>query len=113
MAKDLAGPNNAAWARMYRVVHGWPMLGGIPVPLFLVLMLVGIVGIFAASMFSGVTAAGIVVVADGAVWIGLAWLFRQDQVSVPLFFVQRRMRERAVMSSYCPSWATIVVKEDR
>jgi hypothetical protein len=97
---------------MYRVVHGWPMLGGVPVPTFLVLMLIGIVGVFAASMLSGVTAAGFVVVLDGAAWAGLAWLFRQDQVAVPLFFVHRRIRLRAVMSSYSPSLASILVNED-
>ena len=99
---------------MYRVVHTWPMLAGVPIPLFLGIMLAGILAVFGASMLAGLTAAAIAVFLIAAAWAGTAWLFRQDQVSVPLFFV--RLRTRAVLgptiTSYNPSWTRVTVDSD-
>ena len=99
-----------AWARMYRVAHRWPVLAGVPVPLFLALMLAGIVGVFGASMFAGLTAAGMVALGAALGWAGLAWLFRQDQVAAPLFFVRRRAPLKTVISSYTPSWNRLLIR---
>jgi hypothetical protein len=96
---------------MYKVVHGWPMLAGVPVPAFLILMLAGVVGVFGVSMLGGLTGAGVVVVTAAASWGALAWLFGQDQVAVPLFFVKRRARLRPIISSYSPSWSGVDVDE--
>ena len=66
-SEPTAAPASVTWARMYRVVHGWPMLAGLPVPLFLLVMLAGIVGVFGASMFGGLTAVALVVAGSGPV----------------------------------------------
>jgi hypothetical protein len=100
------------WARMYRLVHGWPMLAGIPVPLFLLVMLVGILVVFGASMFGGLTAVGLAVSATVLSWAGLALLFRQDQVAATLFLVRRRIRMGAVIASFNPSWVRVVLEEE-
>ena len=102
-----------AWARLYRVVHGWPMLAGLPVPLFLLLMVCGIFGAFGARLMGGgLTLVAIVVGVVGGLWLGLSWLMRQDQVSVPLFFVRRRTALRSVISSYSPSWTRMGLDEE-
>jgi hypothetical protein len=97
---------------MYRVVHGWPLLAGIPVPLFLVIMLAGILGVFGGSMFGGLTVVAFVVLGTALFWGGLTWLFRQDQVAVPLFFVRRRALLGTVISSYNPTWAGVDLQEE-
>jgi hypothetical protein len=101
-----------AWARMYRVVHGWPMIGGLPAPLFLLMMTFAILGSFGASMLIGLTAVGVVVLVVATSWLGLVWLFRQDQAAVPLFFVKRRTRLRGIISSFNPSWIRLVLGEE-
>jgi hypothetical protein len=100
------------WARMYRVVHGWPMLVGIPIPSFLLLMLVGIVGVFGASMFGGLITVGLVTLSVVLSWLGLALVFRQDQVTLPLFLVTRRARLGRIISSFNPSWVQVVFEEE-
>jgi hypothetical protein len=108
----MMGEEPLAWARMYRVVHGWPMIGGLPAPLFLAMMAFAIVGSFGASMLSGLTAVGAVVLSVAASWLGLGWAFRQDQVALPLLIVKRRTRLKEIISSFNPSWIALVLSEE-
>jgi hypothetical protein len=108
----MIGEEPLAWARMYRVVHGWPMIGGLPAPLFLAMMAYAILGSFGASMISGLTAVGVVVLSVATSWLGLGWLFRQDQAALPLFFVKRRTRLKKIISSFNPSWIALVLAEE-
>ena len=100
------------WARMYRTVHGWPMLLGVPIPAFLLLTLAGIVGVFAASMLGGLITVGLVAVGAVLSWLSLALVFRQDQVTFPLTVVARRARLGTIIASFNPSWVRVVVREE-
>jgi hypothetical protein len=103
---------NAPWARMYRVVHGWPMLAGLPIPLFLLVMLAGILGVFGASMFGGLTAVALAVAGAFLWWGGLTLLFRQDQAAAALLLLRRRARLAGVIASFSPSWVRMVIGEE-
>jgi hypothetical protein len=100
------------WARLYRVVHGWPMIAGLPFPLFLATMLLVIVGTFAAQIIWGLTAVAISVCVTAVWFAGAGWVFAQDRVVLPLFFIRWRSPLKAVISSYNPSWFVVVVEED-
>jgi hypothetical protein len=99
-------------ARIYRHLHGSPMLAGLPAHLVLVLLGLGCVGgfgVMTASTGAGVVAVGLVVVA----WVVLAFIFKQDRVAVPLFLLRIRRRFPAVISSFTRGYARVVLVEDR
>jgi hypothetical protein len=100
------------WALMYRVAHGWPMIAGLPAPLFLATMLFAIVGTFGAQIFMGLSAVVISVCATAVWFFFAAWVFAQDRVVPALFFIRRRAPLKAVISSYNPSWLVVVFEED-
>lgn len=108
-----AGEEGVAWARLYRVVHGWPMLAGLPVPLFLLLVVCGIFGAFGVRLMGGgITVVAFVILGVGGLWLGLSWLMRQDQTSAPLFLVRLRATLRPVISSYSPSRTRVRLVEE-
>jgi hypothetical protein len=87
------------------------MLAGVPAHLVLVLLGVGCVGGFGLMYVSpilGFAAVGGAVVA----WVGLAFVFQQDRVAVPLFLLRRWYRFPGVISSYTRSYARVLVVEE-
>ena len=99
-------------ASLYRVVHGWPMLLGLPAPLFLGLTMTGVTAILGGSTLGGLAMAGVATLVVGATWATLAWLFGQDRVALPLALVKRRVALKPVLSSYSPARTRVVLDVD-
>jgi hypothetical protein len=102
--------SGVAIARMYRVLHGSPMLAGVPAHLVLVLLAAACLGGFGLMTFStvlGFVALGVVVVA----WAALAFTFGQDPVAVSLFLLRAWHRFPPVVSSYTRSYARVLLEE--
>lgn len=92
--------------RIYRSLHGAPMLTGVPVHYALVLVGLAVVvgvGLIPVSKLLGL----IVVVAVLLAWAGLAVVFSRDRVQVPLFFLRLRHRFAGRISSYSPSYQVV------
>jgi len=98
-------------ARIYRHLHGSPMLAGLPVQLVLVLLCLGCVGgfgVMTASTAAGIVAVGVVM----AAWAVLAFIFKHDRVAVPLFLLRLRHRFPGVIASYTRGPARVVLVEE-
>lgn len=97
-------------ARLYRLLHGAPMLGGVPVHYALALLGLVFVGGFGGMLvsdFVGAVAAIAVVIA----WGVLTFIYRLDRVAVPLFALRLRYRFPSVVSSFTPSGRKVFVRE--
>src|SRR5262245_58298529 len=93
-------------ARIYRSLHGAPMLAGVPVHYLLVLVGLAVVvgvGLIPVSKLLGVAVVGAVLTA----WAGLGMVFSRDRVQVPLFFLRLRHRFADRITSYSPSYQTV------
>ena len=98
-------------ARIYRHLHGAPMLLGLPAHFVLVLLALGCIGgfgVMTASTGAGIVVVGLVI----ACWVGLAFIFKQDRVSVPLLLLRLRHRFPAVISSFTRGYARVLLEED-
>src|SRR4051812_37664041 len=101
----------APCSRIYRHLHGSPMLVGIPVQLVLVLLGLGCLGGFGGMSFSkplGIS----VLVAVIATWIAVAFAFRQDRAAVPLFFLRLVRRFPPVTSSFTRSYLRVLLVDE-
>jgi hypothetical protein len=108
-----AGGDLEDCTKLYRVVHRWPMLGGLPVPLFLLLTSGSLMSGFGVSLMGGgLGGVGLVVLVAGSLWAILLLLFQKDQVVLPLFVVRRRAPLCHVITSFRPSWSRVVYEED-
>jgi hypothetical protein len=116
MNVERGGPKGdlEACARLYRVVHRWPQLAGVPIPLFLALMMGTLMSVFAVSLVtgSGLGSAVPVALIGLLVWAGLAWLFQKDQVALPLALLRYRAPLRSVISSYRVSVGAVVIDDE-
>lgn len=92
--------------RIYRSLHGAPMLAGVPVHYVLVLVglavVVGVGLIPVSKLLGAAVIAGVL-----AVWAGLVMVFSRDRVQVPLFFLRLRHRFAGRITSYSPSYQTV------
>jgi hypothetical protein len=88
------------------------MLAGVPVHYALVLVGLAVVvgvGLIAVSKTLGL----LVITAVLLAWAGLAMVFAQDRVQVPLFFLRLRYRFAARINSYRPSYQILRIDEGR
>lgn len=96
---------------IYRLLHGAPMLAGIPA--HYVLVLLGIATVFGLGAMSVSKMIGIVVLGlVGMTWMGLAFVFGQDRARVPLMLLRLRYRFARRLDSYSPSGVTVRIEED-
>lgn len=97
--------------RIYRSLHGAPMLAGVPVHYALVLVGLAVVvgvGLVPVSKLLGFTIAAVVLFA----WGGLGLVFAQDRVQVPLFSLRLRHRFASRITSYSPSYQRVRIVAD-
>ncbi len=95
---------------IYRLLHGAPMLAGVPAHYLLALL--GVATVFGLGGLSvskpiGLVVLGVVVVA----WMGLAFVHGQDRARVPLMFLRLRYRFARRLESYAPSGIKVRVEE--
>jgi hypothetical protein len=84
------------------------MLAGVPVHYALVLVGLAVVlgvGLVPVSKLLGFGVMALVLF----VWGGLSLVFAQDRVQVPLFFLRRRYRFAARITSFSPSYQSVRV----
>lgn len=96
---------------LYRLLHGSPMLAGIPVTYLLGLLGAGVaggVGAMAVSRLVGLL--GLMVLA--AVWGVLGLVFARDRVVVPLLLLRLVHRFPSAISSYAPAYLQVRVVGD-
>lgn len=97
---------SARETRIYRSLHGAPMLAGVPVHYALVLVGAAVVvgvGLIPVSKLLGL----VVITAVLLTWAGLAMVFAQDRVQVPLFFLRLRHRFTGRITSYSRSYQVV------
>jgi hypothetical protein len=94
---------------IYRLLHGAPMLGGIPA--HYVLVLLGVATVFGLGAMSVSKMVGIVVLClVGLTWMALAFVYGQDRARVPLMLLRRRYRFVRRIDSYSPSGISIRIE---
>jgi hypothetical protein len=94
---------------IYRLLHGAPMLGGIPA--HYVLVLLGVATVFGLGAMSVSKTVGIVVLGVvGVTWMALAFVFGQDRARVPLMLLRLRYRFARRIDSYSPSGVSVRVE---
>ncbi|MGD0839320.1 MAG: VirB3 family type IV secretion system protein [Polyangia bacterium] len=96
---------------IYHLLHGAPMLGGIPAHYVLVLLGVATVfglGAMSVSKAVGIAVLGAIVVA----WMALAFVYGQDRARVPLMLLQLRYRFARRLDSYSPSRVRARIEEE-
>ena len=94
-------------ARIYRLLHGAPMLAGIPAHYVLVLM-----GIGTLFGLGGMIVSKLLVVAGvGAAWMVLALVYGQDRTRVPVLLLQLRYRFCRHVTSFCPQYLRVRLEE--
>jgi hypothetical protein len=89
--------------RIYRSLHGSPMLGGLPILGTLSMLGVVILGTFTVKAISGLVAAGVFILAGMGLWSFLAYLYGQDRVFMPMFIIKMSTRFAPRIDSYAPS----------
>ncbi len=95
---------------IYRLLHGAPMLGGVPA--HYVLVLLGMATVFGLGAMSVSKMVGVVVLCLVAVtWMALAFVFGQDRARVPLMLLRLRYRFARRIDSYSPSGVSVRVEE--
>jgi hypothetical protein len=95
---------------IYRLLHGAPMLAGIPA--HYVLILLGVATVFGLGVMSISKMFGLVVLClVGATWMGLAFIFGQDRARVPLMLLRLRYRFAKKLDSYSPSGVSVRIDE--
>jgi hypothetical protein len=96
---------------LLRLIHGAPIIAGVPVHYCLLLVGFGAVGVPVTMAINTVLAFATTLTVLGA-WGGLAFIYRQDRVAVPLFLLGLRCRFHPVISSYSRSHQRVVLLED-
>jgi hypothetical protein len=97
-------------ARIYRLLHGAPMLAGIPAHYVLILMGIGTVFGLGGMIVSKLV--GLLVVAGvGAAWMVLALVYGQDRTRVPVLLLQLRYRFCRHVTSFCPQYLRVRLEE--
>lgn len=96
---------------VYRLLHGAPMLGGIPAHYLLVLL--GVATVFGLEAMSVSKMVGIVVLClVGLTWMALAFVYGQDRARVPLMLLRLRYRFARRIDSYGPSGVGLQIGGD-
>lgn len=95
---------------IYRLLHGAPMLAGVPA--HHLLLLLGVATVFGLGGLSVSKTAGLVVLAAVVVaWTALAFVYGHDRTRVPLLLLRLRHRFPSRLESYGPSNITVRVEE--
>lgn len=89
--------------RIYRSLHGSPMLGGLPILGTLSMLGVVILGTFTVKAIAGLLGALVFIVAGMGLWGFLAFLYGQDRVFMPMFIIKLSTRFAPRTDSYAPS----------
>lgn len=95
---------------IYRLLHGAPMLAGVPAHHVLVLLGVGTVfglGGMSVSKTLGLVVLSLVLLA----WMVLAFIHGQDRARVPLMLLRLRWRFARRLESYSPSGVTVRLED--
>jgi hypothetical protein len=96
---------------IYRLLHGAPMLAGVPA--HYVLVLLGVATVFGLGGMSVSKTAGLVVLGLVVVgWMVLAFVYGQDRARVPLMLLRIRYRFARRLESYSPSGLRVRVEEE-
>ncbi len=96
---------------IYRLLHGAPMLGGIPA--HYVLVLLGVATVFGLGAMSVSKMVGIVVLClVGLTWMALAFVYGQDRARVSLMLLRLRYRFARRIDSYSPSGLSVQIEGD-
>ncbi|MGD0835096.1 MAG: hypothetical protein ABSB49_00455 [Polyangia bacterium] len=96
---------------IYRLLHGAPMLAGVPVPGLLALLAVATVFGLGAMPISRL--AGLLVLAlVGCAWVGLAFVYARDKTRVALLLLRLRHPWSRRLDGYSPSQLAVRFAED-
>ncbi len=96
---------------IYRLLHGAPMLAGVPAHHLLVLL--GVATVFGLGGLSVSKALGLVVLGGVLIaWMGLAFVYGQDRARVPLMVLRLRYRFARRFESYGPSRLEVRIEEE-
>jgi hypothetical protein len=96
---------------IYRLLHGAPMLAGIPA--HYVLVLLGIATVFGLGAMSVSKMIGLVVLGlVGVTWMTLAFVYGQDRTRMSLMLLRLRYRFARRLDSYSPSGVKVRIEED-
>jgi hypothetical protein len=98
-------------SRIYRHLHGTPMLAGVPVQVLLVLLAFGLVGGFGLTSVSKLAGLGVVGLAV-IVWLVVAFACGQDRVVVSLFLIRLRTRMPRVIACYTRGYRRVVFEDE-
>jgi hypothetical protein len=110
--QDSSSERETTASRLYREIHGWPRLLGVPAHLAMGLLTGGMLGSFLSGLIGGDLLVGSVVLTTVLLWLLLAWLSARDQTLVPLFLVKRlRIALPRSLTSYSPSKTAVVIAE--
>lgn len=96
---------------IYRLLHGAPMLGGIPAHHVLILLAAATVfglGSMSISKMMGIVVLGVV----GTVWMALAFVYGQDRTRMSVMLLRIRYRFPARIESYSPGPVTVRLEEE-
>jgi hypothetical protein len=98
-------------ASIYRLLHGAPMLGGVPAHYVLVLLGAATVfglGSMSVSKMIGIAVLGLV----GIVWMGLAFVYGQDRTQMSVMLLRARFRFARRIESYSPAPVVVRFEEE-
>ena len=94
---------------IYRLLHGAPMLGGIPA--HYVLVLLGVATVFGLGTMSVSKMVGIVVLClVGLTWMALAFVYGQDRARVPLMLLRLRYNFAKRIGSFSASGVLVQIE---
>ena len=103
MAEELRTP-------IYRLLHGAPMLAGVPAHQLLIML--GVATVFGLGGLSVSKTAGLVVLGFVVVsWMGLAFVYGQDRTRVVLMVLRLRYPFARCLDSYAPSGVRVDVDD--
>ncbi len=95
---------------IYRLLHGAPMLAGVPAHYLLVLL--GVATVFGLGGMSVSKTIGLVVLALVVVaWMGLAFVYGQDRTRVVVMILRLRYPFACCLDSYAPSGVRVHVDD--
>jgi uncharacterized membrane protein YtjA (UPF0391 family) len=96
---------------IYRLLHGAPMLGGVPA--HYVILLLGVAAVFGLGGMSVHKATGVAILCMvGLTWLVLAFIYGQDRVRVPLMLLRLLHRFARRTDSYSPGQIRIRIEEE-
>jgi uncharacterized membrane protein YtjA (UPF0391 family) len=96
---------------IYRLLHGAPMLGGIPA--HHVIVLLGVASVFGLGGMSVHKATGVAILCVvGLTWLVLAFIYGQDRARVPVVLLRLLYRFARRTDSYSPSKIRVRIEEE-